>query len=103
MRYDFAVDSVKVDERRMCDKIRAAHSERWAEAVARKWKFLPGASFESTWFGYVLNDLECQYPSALPSRNPDQELNLPASGSGIGAEEVDWPAPLINAGRLSTT
>lgn len=47
--------------------LRLAYAERWAEAVARKWKSLPGASFESTWFDYVLNDLECQYWRSLLS------------------------------------
>lgn len=46
--------------------LKLAYHERWAEAVERKWKYLPGA-FESTWFDYVLNDLECQYWQILSS------------------------------------
>ncbi len=68
--YDFAVDSVRVDERRMWDTIRAAYHEHWLEAVERKWKYLPGA-FEATWFDYVLNELTCQYWRAMCSPPPD--------------------------------
>ena len=46
--------------------LRAFYHEKWAEAVERKWKYLPGA-FESTWFDYILNDLECQYWRILSS------------------------------------